>query len=101
MQVTAVFLLSPARCSGERANMLVRSGSSELGRQLRERAASIGAVFSWLSALYFRGKLTYAQRFGRALVMTPGFGLRSPETLLSVAAFRAMGKDDIESGEFV
>ncbi|HWO20386.1 MAG TPA: hypothetical protein VNO30_16570 [Kofleriaceae bacterium] len=103
-----VFLLSPARCSGERAARLVRSKRSELGRRLRAGEASIGEIFAWLSALYFRGKLTYALRFGSstggapgALVMAPGLGLRAPETRLSVPMFQAMGEVDVESDAFV
>jgi hypothetical protein len=103
-----VFLLSPARCGGERAAQLVRSRQAELGRLLREEAAPIGDVFAWLSALYFRGKLTYARRFavppaGRpgALIMAPGLGLCSPDTLLSAALLQAMGRVDVESAEFV
>jgi hypothetical protein len=106
--VVTVFLLSPARCSGERAAQLVTAKRSELGAQLHARAASLGEVFAWLSALYFRGKLTYAQRFGAAsrpvpgaLVMAPGLGLRAPETRLSVPMLRAMGEIEIESAAFV
>jgi hypothetical protein len=58
--MTTTFLLSPARCGGPRAAMLARSRSA-LGEQLRDAGgAAIGDVFTWLSALYFRGKLTYA-----------------------------------------
>jgi hypothetical protein len=103
-----VFLLSPARCGGERAAQLVASSRSELGRALRAHGAAIGEVFAWLSALYFRGKLTYARRFGRAsggvpgaLVMAPGLGLRAPETLLSAGALQAMGGIEVESAAFV
>lgn len=102
--LATVFVLSPARCSGERAAQLVRSKRSELGRQLREDSAPLGVVFTWLSALYFRGKLTYAQRFaaaGGTLIMAPGLGLRAPETPLSASALRTMGKVDIESRAFV
>jgi hypothetical protein len=106
--VATVFLLSPARCSGERATQLVTSKRSELGARLRAEEASIGEVFAWLSALYFRGKLTYAVRFGAgagavpgALVMAPGLGLRTPEARLSVPMFRAMGEVDVESAAFV
>jgi hypothetical protein len=106
--VATVFLLSPARCSGERAAQLVASKRSELGARLRAEAATIGEVFAWLSALYFRGKLTYAARFGAgsgavpgALVMAPGLGLRAAEARLSVPMFRAMGEVDVESAAFV
>jgi len=58
-----VFLLSPARLDGARATQL-RNGRSELARQLRTRTgAPIGEVFAFVSSLYFRGKLLYAQRF--------------------------------------
>lgn len=103
-----VFLLSPARCSGERAARLARSKRSALGRRLRAGEASIGEIFAWLSALYFRGKLTYALRFGvgrggapGVLVMAPGLGLRAPDARLSVPMFRAMGEVDVESDAFV
>jgi hypothetical protein len=106
--VATVFLLSPARCSGERAAQLVASKRSELGGRLRAEDASIGEVFAWLSALYFRGKLTYALRFGApaggvpgALVMAPGLGLRAPDARLSVSMFRAMGEVEVESAAFV
>jgi hypothetical protein len=102
-----VFVLSPARCGGERAALLAGSHSSALGRQLRTRTAPLGDVFAWLSALYFRGKLTYARRFAAApgglpgaLVMAPGLGLRPPELAISCDDLRAMGEVDIESEAF-
>ncbi|HTJ43439.1 MAG TPA: hypothetical protein VL463_15145 [Kofleriaceae bacterium] len=95
-----IFLLSPARTGGERAALLARSGSP-LGERLRGGDAQIGDVFAWLSALYFRGKLTYARRFGRALVMAPGLGLVAPELAFSAEMLVAMGKIAIESRAFV
>ncbi|HUQ04342.1 MAG TPA: hypothetical protein VM261_17705 [Kofleriaceae bacterium] len=95
-----VFLLSPARCGGPRAQQLAASASA-LGVQLRGEGAPLGDVFAWLSALYFRGKLTYAQRFGSPLVMAPGLGLCAPSTSVSVAALRTMGEVAIESRAFV
>jgi hypothetical protein len=106
--VATVFLLSPARCNGERAAQLIASHRSELGRRLRDNAATLGEVMAWLSALYFRGKLAYAERFGGsvaplpgALVMAPGQGLRPPHWPLSAGDLREMGKVDIESRAFV
>lgn len=103
-----VFLLSPARCGGERAEQLARSRRSELGARLRAGDAPIGDVFAWLSALYFRGKLAYARRFGDgggaapgALVMAPGLGLRAPEAPISAPMLRAMGQIEVESDAFV
>jgi len=105
-QVT-VFVLSPARCGGERAALLAASLQSALGCQLRDRSAPLGDVFAWLSALYFRGKLTYARRFATGpagmsgtLVMAPGRGLESPDATISAAELRAMGQVDVESEAF-
>src|SRR5688572_22377835 len=59
-----VFLLSPARCSGERANLVYRKQASfPLAVRLREGLATLGETFTFLSGLYFRGKLGYANRF--------------------------------------
>lgn len=106
--MTTVFLISPARCRGRRAELLVASRSSELGQQLHARGARLGDVFAWLSALYFRGKLTYARRFATppaalsgSLVMAPGTGLRAWDALISADDLRAMGAIDIESAAFV
>ena len=106
--MNTVFLISPARCGGKRAEMLARSRSSELGQQLQDGGARIGDVFAWLSALYFRGKLTYARRFAAppgalagALVMAPGVGLRDADARITAAELGAMGAIDVESAAFV
>ena len=88
-----VFLLSPAHCGGKRAQILLRERASfPLAVQLREEGAPIGEVFSFLSGLYFRGKLAYGQTFARArttphgvLVITPGLGLVSPDTVVGLS----------------
>src|SRR4051812_43013111 len=101
--MSTVFLLSPARSGGERAGMLVTSKTSAMARRLRSEGASIGEVFTWLSALYFRGKLTYARAFARRgiYVMAPGRGLLDPDTTIHGNDLRAMGEIDIESPAFV
>jgi hypothetical protein len=79
-----VFLLSPANASGERAALLLRDQAQfELARRLRSReGAPLGAIYSFVSGLYFRGKLTYATRFApdSVFVIVPGAGLVSPAT---------------------
>jgi hypothetical protein len=102
-----LFLLSPARSNGPRASQLAVSPGA-LGEQLRAGTAELGAVFEWLSALYFRGKLAYARAFAdpspgspSALVMAPGLGLRAPETSISVTHLRQMGALEVESTAFV
>ena len=105
-----MFLLSPANCGGVRAR-LVMSPAAQFGlaRQLRSaEGTSLGDVFSFVSGLYFRGKLAYARRFARppdpsdpvagggVLVITPNAGLRSadtPITLKSLEAFAAVSID--------
>jgi hypothetical protein len=100
IRADTVFLLSPARCGGERAELLARS-KSPLGVQLRMGSAPVGDVFAWLSALYFRGKLAYATRFSTAVyVMTPGAGLLPPNAMISARDLQSMGKVDIESAKF-
>jgi hypothetical protein len=91
-----VFLISPARCDGLRASQLARS-KGDLGGALREGRATIGEVFTWLSALYFRGKLTYARTFGEPRLIAAGLGLCTADRLLTATELRAMGRRDIES----
>ena len=82
----STFLLSPAHSDGERARLLRKGGANfDLARRLRqEHGAPLGEVFSFLSGLYFRGKLAYARAFATSpadiLVITPSDGLLAPET---------------------
>lgn len=100
-----IFLLSPANCGGERGRLLLSSAARfDLARRLREPAgAPLGEVYSFVSGLYFRGKLAYARRFARppaalggpaagALVITPGVGLRPADTPITLAALRACAR---------
>ena len=74
-------LLSPARCDGRRAGWLLDPANDlPLARRLRSReGAPLGEVFSFMSSLYFRGKLAYARAFATtrcgAHVIAPGRGL--------------------------
>jgi hypothetical protein len=77
--------------------------SFPLARQLRTpEGAPLGEVFSFLSGLYFRGKLAYARAFAApppgapgVLVITPTAGLLSPEVALTRASLRAAARVDI------
>jgi hypothetical protein len=99
------FLLSPAKCGGERAQTLVNPNSrSELARRLQSaQGAGLGEVFAFLSALYFRGKLTYARAFARAprgdsgvLVITPNEGLCAEDERLDARRLQRFGQVDID-----
>ncbi len=92
-----VFLLSPADCSGRRARLLLSPDpGADLGRRLRAgEAAELGEVFSFVSSLYFRGKLAYARAFARppdglagVHVITPCAGLMAPESPLRLEDLR-------------
>jgi len=93
-----MFLLSPAHCGGRRGQ-IVRSerATFPLAVDLRDRGAAIGDVFSFLSGLYFRGKLAYGRAFARTagaphgvLVIVPGLGLVPPETVITLADLQAI-----------
>ena len=63
-----IFLLSPAHLGGKRAELLLGGrGRFALAERLRQgEDVPLGEAFSFLSGLYFRGKLAYARRFARA-----------------------------------
>jgi hypothetical protein len=103
-----VFLLSPAHCSGKRAGYLLNEHAEfALARRFHSpQAASLGEVFSFLSGLYFRGKLAYAARFaappsgvGGAWVITSNRGLLPPDTPVTPADLRAFGATDIHADD--
>jgi hypothetical protein len=102
-----VFLLSPAHCGGRRAKLLLRDGASfPLAVQVRERGASLGEVFSFLSGLYFRGKLAYARAFARTaavphgvLVITPGRGLVPADTMVGFDDLREIAEIGVTADE--
>jgi hypothetical protein len=94
-----VFLLSPASCAGKRAQMLLKSRTSPLTARLGDGGAPLGEVFTFMSSLYFRGKLAYAVRFGRALVIAPGRGLVSPDLTIGIADLQAMAAIPVDPEE--
>ncbi|HET9423896.1 MAG TPA: hypothetical protein VFO55_00885 [Gemmatimonadaceae bacterium] len=79
----AIFLLSPARCDGRRSQVLMNPEATfQIATELRSPGgAAIGEVFSFLSGLYFRGKLAYANAFGAgsSWVITTNRGLVTPD----------------------
>jgi len=103
--MTRTFLLSPAYSGGRRAQMLLGGrGKFELARRLREEEpVSLGEVFTFLSGLYFRGKLAYANTFAtdfeRVLVITPTRGLLPALTPVSLGDLRKFAEVDIEEND--
>ena len=103
-----VFLLSPADCSGTRARQLQEQGADhDLARRLRGRdGAALGEVFSFVSSLYFRGKLAYARAFARPPgghggihVITPCDGLLPPEKGIRSRDLQRYGRVDVDPDE--
>jgi hypothetical protein len=88
-----VFLLSPANSSGKRAQLLRREAASfELALRVRNGGAPLADVFTFVSGLYFRGKVAYARAFARppaglpgAFVITPSRGLVDLEQIVTLA----------------
>jgi hypothetical protein len=85
-----VFLLSPASCRGRRGSLLISpTGKSIWAERLTAGDLSLGEAFAFMSGLYFRGKLTYAQHFvgktdtGAVHIITPSRGLQRPESLVT------------------
>ena len=103
-----IFLLSPAHCGGERARLVLRDRAEfDLARRLRTRSgAPLGEVFSFMSGLYFRGKLSYARRFARpvegvdgVMVITPSQGFRSPDVRVGRGLLRRFARVDIDPAD--
>ena len=84
--------------------MLLRHGSEmPLARQLRADTLTLGAAFSFLSGLYFRGKLSYATTFGHlgdapsdaTLIITPTRGLQRPDLPVTAELLQEFASVDI------
>jgi hypothetical protein len=103
-----IFLLSPAYTGGERAQMILREQAQfPLARTLRgKNGAPIADVFTFLSGLYFRGKIAYATVFAKAthgtpgvLVITPTRGLIDARTRIRLEDLREFAAVDIHEDD--
>ena len=108
MSAHRIFILSPASCSGKRAALLFNDVADfPLALRLRRpEGAPLGAVFSFLSGLYFRGKAGYAAMFARppghvagSLVITTSRGLLDPETPVRIDDLREFAAVPIDVRE--
>ncbi len=104
-----IFILSPANCSGRRAGTLFQPATMfDLAARIRTApGAPLGEVFSFLSGLYFRGKLRYAERFGGSqsepggvepLVITAGCGLMPASTRVTIEDLRGFAAVSVGPG---
>ncbi|HEX5963251.1 MAG TPA: hypothetical protein VFY42_05970 [Gemmatimonadales bacterium] len=101
-----IFLLSPAHCGGKRAELLLNDRAAfPLALRLRSPdGVTLGEAFSFLSGLYFRGKLAYADRFARPPAGKPGVqvittdrGLLPARTEIGLEDLRRFGTVDISA----
>lgn len=99
-----IFLLSPASVAGARAALLLRASSElEIADRLRRKGVPLGELFSFVSSLYFRGKLAYASAFSDAppgingsFVITASSGLLSPDTLITPDRLRRITASNLD-----
>lgn len=102
MDTTRIFLLSPAFTGGRRGQMVMREAASfPLAVRLRSpEGAPLGEVFTFLSGLYFRGKMAYSTAYARppaglpgALVITPTRGLVPPGSPVTAGVLREFAEE--------
>ncbi len=101
--MTKIFILSPAQCGRIRGRMVLRPESRfDVARRLRTEGVPLGELFTFLSGLYFRGKLAYASAFADplpscpgVLVITPCRGLLPPETIVTADDLRLFAATEI------
>lgn len=74
----------------------------DVARRLHGEGVPLGELFTFLSGLYFRGKIAYAEAFADpppscpgVLVITPSRGLLLPETPVSARDLKAFAATEI------
>src|SRR6202051_5369046 len=101
-----IFLLSPANAGGVRAKMIMSENARFiLARQLPNDGLPLGELFSFISGLYFRGKLAYARAFASPpsgmpgiFVITAGRGLGWPDALMTHGEKVEIADDAVGAG---
>lgn len=101
MPAPKVFLLSPANLNGLRAKQLMSPRANfETARMYRSPdGVPIGLAFAFMSALYFRGKITYALHFSdldHVRVIAPGFGLVRPDWRITEERMMTLRKTEVD-----
>ncbi|HWM84329.1 MAG TPA: hypothetical protein VNO33_00800 [Kofleriaceae bacterium] len=102
-----IFVLSPARLGGERGRLLLRAGARfDLARAVQGEGATLGEVMSFVSELYFRGKLAYARAFAApppgaigVQVILPQGGLAPADQLVTREQLEREGPGDIDAAD--
>ncbi len=85
--------------------MLMRAQAEfELAIRLRQGVATLAEIYAFISGLYFRGKLAYAEAFAgaplgvrNALAIVPGMGLMPTDALLSLDQLQAISRVPVDA----
>jgi hypothetical protein len=99
-----IFLLSPANASGIKGQRLLSgTAQSEFAQRFASSGIPLGEVYRFISSLYFRGKLDYAERFqnppqgvGGVQIIT-GAGLMLPQTPVTLDELRRISATPIDA----
>ena len=99
-----IFLLSPANIGGIRGQFVMREGADfEMAQRLRQSGVPLGELFSFISGLYFRGKLAYARAFCDvppnivgAFVITSRGGLISPDAIITLVRLQEISSGSLD-----
>lgn len=103
-----IFLLSPAYAGGRRAQLILSDRAQfALAKKLRAKeGATIAEVFTFLSGLYFRGKIAYANAFVSSstgdcgiFVITPTRGLVDARSTITLGDLREFAAVDIDESD--
>jgi hypothetical protein len=77
-----------------------------MAHRLRKQGVPLGELFSFISSLYFRGKLAYASTFGNAppsargvFVITGSGGLVLPDTVITLDRLREITAGDLDPAD--
>ena len=106
-----IFLLSPASTEGLRAQQLTspraRFGAAE--RYRSPEGVTVAEAFTFMSSLYFRGKIGYARHFSSPppelalgtqddgiLVIAPGFGLVPPSWRITPEEMKKLRRTPVD-----
>ncbi len=96
-----VFLLSPANMSGTRAKQLISPNAKFAAAEAYRspEGVMIAEAFAFMSALYFRGKITYALHFAgieNVFVIAPGYGLVAPDWRLTPERVKVLQRTPVD-----
>lgn len=104
-RVPRVFLLSPASLAGVRGRRILEgeAGAGFMERLGHGGGAPLGEIYAFISSLYYRGKRTYAHRFGRpsgesrsaVFTITSSRGLLPDETPVALDDLRTFASTEI------